>query len=245
MKINISHIDRLQNEKAIKSLAFALLIKDTYVSSSVKNYNPHSLQKKLAGTGFKFHHITIKKYTDTLISFDLAIIKNNCLIVKKLHSDEQPKIRIKKGHAKNFKDYIHFIRGAILKRKIWQAEYVYNKKSLSKELLANPRSPGEYRTGKRLRKNYGELRIDETSFSYKQSIRSLANEFNCSIGEIYTTIKYLISKGWLTVQRFFRKVGVFLGDLDYLPEKSFVKDGFLFIVDCNSYSITNNNDSKK
>ena len=48
MKVSLHNIDSLQSEKSIKTLAFALLIKETYVSSAVKNYNPHALQKKLA-----------------------------------------------------------------------------------------------------------------------------------------------------------------------------------------------------
>jgi hypothetical protein len=245
MKINISHIDQLQSEKTIKSLAFALLIKDTYVSSSVKNYNPYSLQQKLAEKGFKFHHSTIKKYVNILLIYNLAEIKDGCLIVKKLHTQKTEKIRIKKGFAKSFKDYVHFIRGAILKQKIWKAGYVYEKRRLSVQLMENPENPKEYRKGKKLAEKYGTFRVDETEFDYRQSIQSLCKEFNCSIVELYSTINFLVKNGWLKVKRYFIKLCRYVGGEVILPN-SFVKDGFLFVVECNSYSFnTMNIDFKK
>ena len=236
MKINLDNIENFQDEKAIKALAFALLIKDTYVSSAVKNYNPYSLQKKLTEKGFKFHHSTIKKYVNILLENNLAEIKNGYLIVKKLHTEKTAKIRIKKGFAKNFKDYIHFIRGGILKRKMWKAGYVHNKRRLSVELMENPKNPKENRTGKKLAEKYGKLKVDETDFNYKQSIQSLCNEFNCSIGELYTTINFLVKNGWLKVKRNFKKLCKYFGGEVILPN-SFVKDGFIFIVECNCYSV--------
>jgi hypothetical protein len=249
MKINLNNIESLQSEKAIKSLAFGLLIKEIYVSSAVKNYNPHSLQKKLAKKGFNFHHSTIKKYVNILLTYNLAEIINGCLIVKRLHTHKTAKIRIKKGYAKSFKAYIHFIRGGMIKRKIWKAGYVYKKRCLSVELMKNPDSPDEFRTGKRMFERYGAVKIDETGFNYKQSIHSLCNEFNCSVGELYSTIKFLVSNGWLIVDRNFTKLCKYFGGDITIPN-SFVKDGYLFVVECNTYSLLNfypfmNNDSKK
>ena len=180
MKINLAHIEHFQDTKSIKSLAFALLIKDTYVSSAITNYNPYSLQQKLLSKGFRFHHTTIKKYVDTLSKFKLAEIKNNCLIIKKLHTNKTNKIHIKKGYAKEFKDYVHLIRGEVFKRKYWQAEYVYSKRCLSTKIIKNPKSTKELRMAKRLVRRYGVLGSDETTFNYKQSILSFCKEFNCS-----------------------------------------------------------------
>ncbi|MFA5299666.1 MAG: hypothetical protein WC389_15870 [Lutibacter sp.] len=243
MRIDLENIEKFQDNKSIKSIAFALLIKEIYVSSAIKNYNPHSLQKKLSEKGFNFHHTTIKKYIENLMYHNIALIKDNCLIIVKLHTEKTVKIRIKKGYAKEFKDYVHFIRGGIIKRKIWLAEYVYTKRSLSTKLLNEPKTLKDFKSGKRLAKRWGVLGSDETEFNYKQSILSFCREFNCSVSELYTTLKFLSKKGWLIIKRNIKKICEDFGwkiDLPYF----FIKDGFVFQVSCNSY-LFNNIDSKK
>lgn len=236
LRVGIQNINVLAGEKNIKSLAFALLLKDTFVSSTIKNYNPYSLQKKLKEKGFDFHHSTIVKYVNNLRRLGFITEENNNLTVKKLYAKEKAYIIVKKHKAKEFKHYIHFIRFAILKRKVKQAEYVYSKKMFIVKKLDNPENRKEYIRAKRLAKKYDILRVDETGFKYRQSIRSLAKLFNCSISEIYTTIKFLIASGKIHVEKFIKKLGVFFGN-DQISENLFVWKGYLYEVECNSYKI--------
>ena len=236
MRVGIENIEVLAGEKNIKSLAFALLLKDTFVSSTIKNYTPYSLQKKLKEIGFYFHHSTIVKYVDNLRRSGFITEENNNLTVKKLYVKEKAYIRVKKNEAKEFKHYIHFIRFAILKRKVKQAEYVYSRKLFIVKKLDNPENRNEYSRAKRLAKKYDISRVDETWFKYKQSIRSLAELFDCSISEIHTTIKFLIASGRIQVEKFIKKMGVFFGN-DQISGNFFVWKGYLYEVECNSYKI--------
>jgi len=232
MKVDIRHIKTIDRN----TLAFALLIKDTYVSSVVKNYNPYSLQQKLKERGFNFHHSTVKKYVDNLLKNDLAEIKNKHLIVRKLYDKEHPYISVRKHKSKTFKEYTHFVRLAILKRKIKQAEYVYNQKLFIIKKLDNPKNIKEYRLAKRLAKRYNILKVDEKEFNYKQSIKSLAELFNCSVGELYTTIKFLVSQNYLKVKKEIKKITPFFGQKLEI-DNYFVWNGWLYSVECNSYQV--------
>lgn len=231
MKIKLDYIKTIE----LKPLAFALLVKDTYVSSAVKDYNPYSLQQKLKERGFNFHHTTIKKYVSVLLRHNLAVMQDGNLIIRKLYDRINAYLYIKKNESKTFKEYVHFIRLAILKRKVKQAKFVYNRKLFIIKKLDNPDSPKQYRRAKYLSRKTDISDVNGAEFEYKQSIKSFANLFGCSIGDVYTTIKFLVSRGYLMVKKEIKKIVPYLGG--EFSEGYFVWRGWLYRAECNSYSI--------
>ena len=77
--------------------------------------------------------------------------------------------------------------------------------------MESPKNPSEYRNGKKLSEKFGELRADETSFEYKQSILSFSKMFKCSVEEIYSTIRFWVKTGWIKVKRNIKWVSAYSG----------------------------------
>lgn len=241
MRIDIELTYDFIDSKQLKSLAFALLIKDCYQSSTIKDYTINGLRNKLKDHGYNFHHSTINKYIKVLNSHGLLTMGKNTLTVNKLYHGLRNTINIKRGRAQQFKDYIHHLRGAILKDKYLKAKFIQSKLLLSKKKMENLRSHKDLKICKNIDRKFNNYKTDEQGFKYKQSILSMCKEFNCSVMELYATINYLVKKGYLTVTNNIQKLCSYIGGS--IPDNCFIYNGSIYLAECNYYSI--NIDSKK
>ena len=246
MKIGLELTYNIIHDGNIKALSFGLLIKDQYQSSTIKNYTVNSLKNKLKDKGYNFHNTTIKKYIDILDGYGFITMNNNCLTVNSFNTEKRF-INIKKGKVSSFKQYVHHIRGAIFKDKYMKARFIQDKLSLSQKKRENIRSNKDLQFVKKIDRKFEGYKIDERGFEYKESISSLSGTFNCSIAEVYDTLKYLIKNGWLKVTNNITKLcksaGID-GVLDFSQSsKCFVYNGYIYEANCNTYTL--NIDSKK
>ena len=158
-----------------------------------------------------------------------------------MYSDHRTIINIKKGRVKEFKQYIHHLRGAILKDKYLKAEFIQSKLLLSKNKRENIRSKKDLNIIRSIESKFKNYNLDEQGFKYKQTILNMAKEFNCSVMELYSTIKYLVKKGYLKVTNNINKLCAYFGGV--IPEGCFLHKGYIYKAECNHYSLNIN--SKK
>ena len=230
MKIDISTVKSFIANKELKSLGFALLIKDMYQSSTITNYTVNSLKNKLKQAGFGISAKTIKKHISILDREGLIVNSENHLTIKKLHT-ERSTVNIKKKRATSLNEYTHFLRGALLKDKMLKARFIQNKISLSNKKMANPRSVKDIKSAKNTLSKFDKYTLDERGFVYKESINSFCKEFNCSIESVYATLNCLKEKG-LKVKKNIKRLGP---DLGVRIPNTFSFKGSVYIVEANNY----------
>lgn len=201
INIQLATLGECIKNNNLEALAFAVLIKQKFVSSSL-----HYSKKRWNKTNtralckmFKISQSKLQQVTSNGLKLGLLRKDNDCIIANPLR--EYNTLRVKIPFAKRFytlKDVVRVLRNAWATYYISRVNFVEYKVNMHKGGVDSVKSKSEY---KALKKDIAPIYDSIRGFSSNISYETIANECNITRLEAIRVINTLEAKGTITKEK--------------------------------------------